>query len=569
MHHNALDLGKVVEPKDTKDLKAETHPYTTIYPNPLAVPSLSPPEGSNSTGPRPPSLSSSSTQTFSTAATWTNALRSIHSAAPSPNDLFESYSPAASPSPLAPSPAGSPLPAASPSAPSPASVLSTASTPEASPVPPGNGEAQPHLIKNVDLKIEDYPDVDLDHPANPNKEFSIGDLHANAMGFLHFLIRQNILVLNQGKTDYEILKKIYIKQANDLKDADFKLFKIILDKAKINPIKLIRLIGDELCDRGMNDYFILQIFEKIVTSGTKIETLLSNHGGDFIIAYEKYKTGIDKSFCQYMNAAGQFSQSMRNLKKTLDNKVIEENKLIQIVENYYKPCVKLLSYTLHKEENKISIYSHAGIGLNTIESLAIKFKVPFNEKTIEELADTIDKINLKFKEHINNDTFHTLVDKTSIKERIHQTTNPIEFIMWNRQYNKIQRSEQHPKYGYHIDFIHGHDSTEQSRKNVINLDTVRGKALLFDNKGNASHLPGPYLVHQADNKGENKFQLPVSTSIMNDGPSSASTDSTFSGQHTATTTSVTTQSIFTQSPTSSKKRKPMDTQENNLPNLSN
>lgn len=68
---------------------------------------------------------------------------------------------------------------------------------------------------------------------------------------------------------------------------------------------------------------------------------------------------------------------------------------------------------------------------------------------------------------------------------INAMDSPVEFIMWNRQYRSLNRPSKNiisnPPY-YKIDFVHGHDSNEETNKNIVNIDNVFGK------RGNAERL---------------------------------------------------------------------------------
>ena len=96
------------------------------------------------------------------------------------------------------------------------------------------------------VNIDKFPNVDSRHPVRGG-EFTIGDLHGNAMKFLFMLIKQRV-VSNISEEEYEKLRVIYTKSTDDLTQNDLKVFQTIIDKMAVNNDCLVRLIGDELGD---------------------------------------------------------------------------------------------------------------------------------------------------------------------------------------------------------------------------------------------------------------------------------------------------------------------------------
>src|SRR5581483_9960414 len=125
------------------------------------------------------------------------------------------------------------------------------------------------------VNIDDCPPADAKHPANIQNQLTIGDLHANGLKLLYFLVRQNVLEISS--TDYATIVRIYLKSAHALTKQDLVDSNNIIANAKVNPVGTIRLLGDELADRGENDYFVLKILEKLSKENISIEILLSNH----------------------------------------------------------------------------------------------------------------------------------------------------------------------------------------------------------------------------------------------------------------------------------------------------
>src|SRR5579883_2145455 len=109
----------------------------------------------------------------------------------------------------------------------------------------------------ADLEVYPKETKDTDCIPHANNEFTIGDLHGNALKLLHFLVRQN--VINLDEAEYAEFVKLYKKDSKEITKEDLDvIFEKILAKMTANPVGTVRLIGDELSDRGANDYFTLK-----------------------------------------------------------------------------------------------------------------------------------------------------------------------------------------------------------------------------------------------------------------------------------------------------------------------
>jgi len=172
-------------------------------------------------------------------------------------------------------PAASVVPAVTPAKEEPIPVVEAAKTAEAKATPtpppkpiPSTPTKPAEVIRDKDKAANDlkcHPEPDLKHPADPRNQLTIGDLHGNALTFIHFLIKQNVLVLKNSK-DYDDLVRIYsdgftdiMTKAPDSKGVpetpeliakykrDVDLFKKILSEATVIPDSgTVRLIGDEV-----------------------------------------------------------------------------------------------------------------------------------------------------------------------------------------------------------------------------------------------------------------------------------------------------------------------------------
>ncbi|KTD57276.1 Dot/Icm T4SS effector Wip [Legionella shakespearei] len=313
-------------------------------------------------------------------------------------------------------------------------------------------------------------------------QFTVGDLHANSMLFLYFLAEKGIVKISDAH--YERLKNIYLKHPASAPDRepseqplaseDIIEFNQIIDGLEAGEKPLVRLIGDEICDRGQNDYFIFKILKKLKQSGIPYEILLSNHSIEFLIAYE-YLIGNDVTNlgAPNINFSGQ-AKSLNNMRMLIQEGLITREEIDELVKDVYKPGLRLLSYSI--SGNDITLYSHAGIDLKTIRYMALKFRqygVVYQDGSIEELARTIDAINEVFAEHVRLGMVHQL--PVNLTLRPNAKDDPITFALWNREYSELKRNKQHK--GYNVFYVHGHDSQEPTHENIINLDGVLAKGI--------------------------------------------------------------------------------------------
>ena len=301
-------------------------------------------------------------------------------------------------------------------------------------------------IVELDTSLSEYPSCS-DHFLNDAAcEYTLPDLHGNALKLLNALIKAGIVTMS--KYQYEQFVDCYFKDPLDVKKKNLDdLIKAVSSIKKSKKIGKLRFIGDELCDRGSNDYYTLLVIKKCSQLGIPCEFVLSNHGLEFIQGYE---TGQYKP----VNLLGHYGNSMISLSKFFSKKLVSKNTIKRIVNQYYKPKLKLLSYTSSKDQ--ITIYTHAPVGLQQIKTLCADLNVEYKDDTAKQLSKTVDQMNKVFhKNYVKPNLVHTIQGK-------------LYDITWNRRYEGLDRPEVHKD--YKINFAHGHDADESSRNNIYNLD---------------------------------------------------------------------------------------------------
>lgn len=338
------------------------------------------------------------------------------------------------------------------------------------------------------------------------EQLTIGDLHANALKFIYILVQKGIMKID--KDNYKKLVSTYEKfetlcNAIATRRVSFDKsgrkkpfgkevltenektrlaryagqFSAILESTTFTSHKnLVRLIGDEVCDRSGSDAFVLMILQKLNVAKIPVNILSSNHGNEFLQAFENdFKCFKSKRVHMY----GQDS-SLVNLGLLVEADVITKDKLIELVKTVYLPTLRLIDYSIDKENNRITLYTHAPVGLETIEALAKKFKVAYSDESVTSLADTIEKINCAFAYKVATKKvceFSDInaIDKTQITDI--DTDHPLVRVMWHRGYKDCDLPT--TKNGYKLHYVHGHhghgEVPEAYKSFIFSCDNVLGK----------------------------------------------------------------------------------------------
>jgi hypothetical protein len=249
---------------------------------------------------------------------------------------------------------------------------------------------------------------------------------------------------------------------------------LIINRLKFHSHLTVRLLGDELADRGSNDYFTLKILEKLAKSEVSVEILLSNHSIEFIQAYETN----EKFVRQIMSEA--HTHSMQNMQRFIDKQLVSRKDIMKMIQETYQPALKAIAYSLNEKNKEITIYSHAPIGFSVIEQLAIKLQVEYKDATCRELAESIDRINKKYQEQVKQGAVHRLYTSKNMGKgyegkTLNSNQAAFEFIMWNRSYRSLDRPTKH--FDYSLCFVHGHHpiDPEANKNHIYNLDDKLGK----------------------------------------------------------------------------------------------
>jgi len=218
------------------------------------------------------------------------------------------------------------------------------------------------------VSISEYPQIIDIHDGG---EVTVGDLHGNALKFIHTLIMHEF-VQGIDEEEYNEFVEIYQTKTRRLDARSLERFSEIISQMELkspNKNSLLRLLGDDLADRGENDYFTLLIFKRLNEINLNYEIINSNHSFEFMRAYERENRNVG-AFSRYWTTVKPIN-SMQNLIQLIRNKLVDINEVKEIIESAYKPKCKLLSYTFNQDVDQITIYSHAPIDISIIQQVAI------------------------------------------------------------------------------------------------------------------------------------------------------------------------------------------------------
>ena len=326
---------------------------------------------------------------------------------------------------------------------------------------------------------------------------TIGDLHGNAIKLLHFLLRHGVIKfkdeISEPATYYHKFVTLYdqcgditrLYLDNNHDSALQKLTEIIAQFNQLvsqleikNKSVLVRLLGDELADRGSNDYLTLRLLALLQENNIQITIIMSNHNSEFIKAYENLLQ--HNSFDPQGGIMPEQKCSLYGLKLLLDEGVLSQADLASLVNNTWQPALKILDYTLN--EHGISLFTHAPVKFDIIQIISRHLGVNYHDSSKEILGTTIDHINARFQRILQENTAHDWLNTNKIDQPDKMTDAeinyaPLIYMIWNRWNASIDTANARPAVinKYQVCYVHGHDAFTSAFKHVINLDTPCGK----------------------------------------------------------------------------------------------
>lgn len=301
-------------------------------------------------------------------------------------------------------------------------------------------------------------------------------------------------ISNRQKTTHELLQQnsensTFLANLKPELDAHLQQFTKTYSLLEVIDSNVnIRLIGDEVADRGSNDYFTLKLIDLITQSKANLSILTSNHGIEFIGSFEKSIGSGNENFklTDKSSIGASARPSLKGLQLFSEYNLIERAELSDLVNNSYKPSLKIVDYSLG--DNSITLISHAPIRfIPALKAMATKLKVTYSDSTPEELGKTIDRINNKFlNEYVNKNKVHELFDvpgEINIENVRAENISKYPFIYttWHRFSKEFEVTQETPDVrpnqhnGYKLEYAHGHDKYTSIYEHTHNLDTDMGK----------------------------------------------------------------------------------------------
>ncbi|MBV53127.1 MAG: hypothetical protein CL816_03560 [Coxiellaceae bacterium] len=126
-----------------------------------------------------------------------------------------------------------------------------------------------------------YPPQLFIKQANSSSHITLPDLHGNFFKLLNLLIVEGIiLILENHYAELHRVIHLPIEQQS-FEDIE-RCIAILQSDISFNPVRCLRLIGDECADRGINDFWTLCLIDQLYKNLPSMEILLSNHGVFFM-----------------------------------------------------------------------------------------------------------------------------------------------------------------------------------------------------------------------------------------------------------------------------------------------
>ena len=253
-----------------------------------------------------------------------------------------------------------------------------------------------------------------------------GDMHGNALMLLHLLVKFN--VIRMTKEDYNAFKQLYYSwwslSRSQLLALDALITRIDVQDPKVT----IRLIGDELCDRGRNDYLTIKLLMLLFKNKIDLRILASNHAMGFLNGEKKLAINVwpCPSYIKF--------QALK--KKFPDIIPRETTRFLEAYKNHL--------YLIDTEETngEPGYFTHAP-SRQTMRDAAIL--------SLDCSAD-LEAINTAFRDRLNDRAF---------LEELQGDAHPVTQLFWNRDTTDA-------------DSIHGHIGPRES--SGTNLDSNTGKS---------------------------------------------------------------------------------------------
>lgn len=283
-----------------------------------------------------------------------------------------------------------------------------------------------------DINIDKYPKYVSKTPESRH-EVTLGNLDGNALLLLSMLLHHGY-AKGIDKYDYEKFVKLYYKSPKDITSEDLQFFDGLLSQLSFSKQGMLRLMSGDLCSGGSNDYFMLKILDVMHQGGMPYKVMMSLNTHDFL---KNIATGEDFSPMSMQK------QSFQNMQALIKDKKVSEKTIRTMLENSYLPHLKLISYTLSKDEEHrptLTYFTQSPISLENIKAVAKKLGVAYADNSLEALANTFEEINEKFRQSIQSGAWKELFS--------YSKDDPIMIFLHNR--SRLFEQKQSEQNGYQV-----------------------------------------------------------------------------------------------------------------------
>ncbi|MDQ5930212.1 MAG: hypothetical protein QG594_1999, partial [Bacteroidota bacterium] len=256
------------------------------------------------------------------------------------------------------------------------------------------------MLETIDLSIFPKPCYH-----SPGTVLTLGDLHANPILFIYFLQKNGVISISRQTylKLYKLYQQIGQQQEFDPNSWNLELqkqyfsFLKLLDELVINPCRIkIRLLGDELADRGECDLFIMLILSQLHDHGIHFSILVSNHGVTFLSSLQ-YILGEQKLDHHNRMLSDENMRSFLALQKVVFYQVISKNWIKKWLKNVYLPHLELLDYGYSHDSRYFYIFTHAAMGFKQLRALTAEYQIDWKDNDLDALAGTLKNLKNMFR----------------------------------------------------------------------------------------------------------------------------------------------------------------------------
>lgn len=372
-----------------------------------------------------------------------------------------------------------------------------------------------HTVKEPDLSVHPriaYPG-EMPRFELADQWYTLGDLHGNPLKLLFFATLIGAVVISPA--DYKLFADLYekglVSQSGDTlvpNTDNVAQFNQLLQRIEVNPNTKIRLIGDELADRGRNDYFTLKLINRFIEKGAELEIIYSNHsycllkhietaiataeGENQSFDMDLFRTTLEKDPGEDLGTKEEgFTRSMHGLIESVRAGAVDAGEVLNLYRKY-KRCVKAFSYDYNQEGNLV-VYSHAPTDfMQHIYGTFVEFSSKMNPEQLERLKPVFEKVRASQTPELSDADKISLIDAINhvvqfvadhdflamLCVSVSEDTDGMSLfssVIENRERTLLQDTQ---TLG-----VHGHD-TDNFGVNRLSLDSVCGR----EDKANFPHL---------------------------------------------------------------------------------